>query len=58
MARHEYNDVMVRKFTKLGSPYNEPPYTQEEEDELYRRMGGGIVAFTRPSGTVKPPPQQ
>jgi hypothetical protein len=40
---------MVRKLTKDGFAYHEPPYTQEEEDELYRRMGGGIVAFTRPS---------
>ena len=44
---------MVLKFTKLGNPYREPPYTEEEEDELDRRMSR-IVAFTRPSGTAKP----
>jgi hypothetical protein len=39
---------MVKKFTKLGNPYNEPPYTQEEEDEIYRRMGGGICRLHSP----------
>jgi hypothetical protein len=48
---------MVLKFTKLGNPYREPPYTEEEEDELDRRISR-IVAFTRPSGTAKLQPQQ
>ena len=55
---------MVLKHDIHGAPYHEPPYTPEEEAELYRQMAG-VVAFTRPvSGKAKtetppvPPPQQ
>jgi hypothetical protein len=43
---------MVLKFTKLGNPYREPPYTQEEEDEIYRRMGGALSAAAIPRKDV------
>ena len=32
---------MVTKFGIRGAPYNEPPYTESEQMELYRRMSGG-----------------
>ena len=52
-----YKERMV--ITKDGTPYHEPPYTKAEEDQFYRRVGNGIVAFTRPSGMKPPqPPQQ
>ena len=35
----------------LGNPYREPPYTQEEEDEIYRRMGGALSAAAIPQRT-------
>ncbi len=37
---------MVRKISDQGGVYHEPPYTEEEELELYRQMGG-VRAFTR-----------
>jgi hypothetical protein len=54
---------MVRRKTKAGSYYNEPPYTQEEIDDFYRRISGGPVAFTRagpsrPADPVRPPGEQ
>ena len=39
---------MVRKKTKTGAEYHEPPYTPEEDADFYRRVGGGPLAFTRP----------
>ena len=27
----------------------EPPFTRQEEDDFYRRVGDGPVAFSRPS---------
>jgi hypothetical protein len=48
---------MVRKRDKKGGFYYEPPYTPEEEAEFYRRIGGGPVAFTRPSSTDAQPRQ-
>jgi hypothetical protein len=38
---------MVRKTDDLGGHYHEPPYTDEEIEEFYRRIGNGPVAFTR-----------
>ena len=38
---------MVRKISDQGTVYHEPPYTEAEQMELYRRMNG-VVAFTRP----------
>ena len=34
---------IVVKVDKHGNRYHEPPYTQAEEDEFYRRVGGGPV---------------
>ena len=52
---------MVVRWTKSGKySWEEPPFTKAEEAELYRRMDGGPVAFTRLTGFAKqpPPPQQ
>ena len=38
---------MVTKYDIYGNPYGEPPYTEAEQMEMYRRMNG-VVAFTRP----------
>jgi hypothetical protein len=38
---------MVMKYDVNGFPYGEPPYTEAEQMEMYRRMNG-VVAFTRP----------
>jgi hypothetical protein len=35
--------------------YNEPPYSPEKEAEFYSCVGGGPVAFTRPSSTAAQP---
>ena len=42
---------MVVKYDVYGSPYGEPPYTEAEQMEMYRRMNG-VVAFTRPGPKV------
>jgi hypothetical protein len=31
---------MVLKYDDFGAPYHEPPYTDEEDFEFWRRMGG------------------
>lgn len=38
---------MVKKYDKYGNAFHAPPYTEEEQMEMYRRMDG-VVAFTRP----------
>jgi len=39
---------MVRLPTDDGKGfYHEPPYTEEEEADFYRRVGGGPVAILR-----------
>jgi len=49
---------MVVKVDKHGNRYYEPPYTQAEEDEFYRRVGGGPVAMARPtSAAIKRDPE-
>jgi hypothetical protein len=53
---------MVRKYTKDGYPYDEPPYTEEELEDLYRRLDGGPVAivYSGPAGQrnkAPPPPK-
>ena len=42
---------MVTKYDIHGYPYGEPPYTEAEQMEMYRRMNG-VVAFTRPGPKV------
>lgn len=39
---------MVRVRHANGGYYHEPPYTQEEEADLYARMAN-VKAFTRPA---------
>jgi hypothetical protein len=45
---------MVRKYTKNGHPYDEPPYTEEEKEYLRRHMQGDgspiTVAYSGPAG--------
>ena len=40
---------MVRKVAENGSFYHEPPYTEEEELEIYRRMNAGPFKILHPS---------
>ena len=40
---------MVVKVDKHGNRIHSPPYTQAEEDEFYRRIGGGPVTVARPA---------
>jgi len=46
---------MVRKMTEDGKGYyHEPPYTEAEEDEFYRRVGGATsltIAHRSPGPT-------
>jgi hypothetical protein len=45
---------MVLKYvTKHGVRIHEPPYTKAEEDEFYRRIGGGPVTVARPASDRK-----
>jgi hypothetical protein len=46
---------MVVKVTKNGMRIHSPPYTQAEEDEFYRRVGGGPVTVAHPAGDRKEP---
>ena len=48
---------MVRKLSPLGHYYHEPPYTEEEEREFYRRTSG-VVAFTRRAPAASPAPKR
>jgi hypothetical protein len=38
-----------------GMRIHEPPYTQAEEDEFYRRVGHGPVTVARPADERKEP---
>jgi hypothetical protein len=52
---------MVLKYTPNGIAYHEPPYTEAEEADFYRRVGGGPVSVVRPATVVAPkekPPQK
>jgi hypothetical protein len=40
---------MVRVRADNGLYFHEPPYTEEEEAEFYRRTGNGPVAILRPA---------
>ena len=39
---------MVVKVDKYGNRIHSPPYTKAEEDEFYRRVGGGPVTIAPP----------
>jgi hypothetical protein len=45
---------MVRKRTDNGGWYEEPPYTEEEEMDFYRRVGGGPVSILHAPKQPKP----
>lgn len=54
---------MVKVYDKHGDHVmNEPPYTEAEERELYRRMGGGPRAILHGQGAApsrqSPPVQE
>jgi hypothetical protein len=57
--------VMVRKYTKAGNPYNEPPYTEEELDDFDQRMSNVssiTIVYSGPAGdryrtAPTPPPK-
>ena len=38
-----------------GMRIHEPPHTQAEEDEFYRRVGRGPITVARPAGDRKEP---
>jgi hypothetical protein len=40
---------MVVKVDKHGNRIHSPPYTKAEQDEFYRRVGGGPVTVARPA---------
>ena len=46
---------IVVKVDKHGNRYHEPPYTQAEEDEFYRRVGGGRKFTLNPISPVQIP---
>jgi hypothetical protein len=39
--------MVVKYITPGGSRIHGPPYTQAEEDEFYRRIGGGPITIFR-----------
>jgi hypothetical protein len=41
---------MTRVVLPSGFVYHKPPYTQEEADDIYRRVAG-METFTRPGGS-------
>ena len=45
---------MVRKTAENGTFYHEPPYTEEEELEIYRRMNAGPFTILHPSPAAAP----
>jgi hypothetical protein len=47
---------MVRKRAENSSYYHEPPYTEEEELDFYRRIANG--PFTILHGTPRPPAEK
>lgn len=42
-------------YTKNGTPFLEPPYTEAEQMELYRRYNG-VAAILRPARPKDAPP--
>ena len=47
---------MVIRVAEDGSEWEEPPYTEEEEEEFYWRFGQGVVAVMHGSRTIVPQP--
>jgi hypothetical protein len=48
---------MVRKVSDNGGIYHEPPYTEAEEEDFYRRTGSivGVLKSDRRSPPAEPP---
>jgi hypothetical protein len=51
---------MVMRVGKNGVVYHEGPYTQDELEDLWRRVNAGPFTFTRagPSASQQPPQPQ
>lgn len=52
---------MVRKMAENGTYYHEPPYTEEEDLDFYRRVANGpftILHGPRPSAEKPTQPQK
>jgi hypothetical protein len=45
---------MVRIVNEDGGAFHEPPYTWEEEQDFYRRMGGGPKVVLHAPAAEKP----
>jgi hypothetical protein len=54
-GRYSEDAKMVTKVAKNGLTWEEPPYTEEEEAELYRRMTSGPITVLYGSRGGKPP---
>ena len=48
--------MVTRGLRTANTPGASRRTPKEEEMELYRRMGNGPVAFTRPTSVATPPP--
>jgi hypothetical protein len=48
---------MVLRHDIYGTPYREPPYTQKEQDEMWKQLSHGVQRFSRPSAPAAAPPQ-
>lgn len=49
---------MVTVYDKNGKAlYEEPPYTEAEEREMYRRMGSGPIQILHPTGQGRGQPR-
>jgi hypothetical protein len=50
---------MVRKVDKkTGAVWHEPPYSKNEEDDFYRRMGGGPITIVHGPRPAPQKPQE
>jgi hypothetical protein len=45
--------MVLKYISKTGSRIYGPPYTKAEEDEFYRRIGGGPITVARPASDRK-----
>ena len=45
--------MVLKYISKTGSRIYGPPYTEAEEDDFYRRVGGGPITVARPASDRK-----
>ena len=45
--------MVLKYISKICSRIYGPPYTKAEEDEFYRRIGGGPITVARPASDRK-----